>query len=443
MQTITQIEEQLTNIMEERACVLARETGCIQRERKFNGATLLQMLVFGWLAHPDASLEQLASAAATRDVLVSDTAVHARFNEACAHFLHAVLQELTAVVVQAKQDVPLELLHRFSNVIIEDSSSIALPHELAEIWQGCGGHAEQGQAAVKLHTRWEIKRGQIWGPHLTDGRTSDRSSPFNEDVLPEGSLYAADLGYFNLDRMVERRAAKSYTLTRPQSSTAFFTTEGKRLPLKSVLPQRVGQTKEMPVLVGIKQRHPMRLLMMKVPEEVAEQRRQRLRAEAIRRQESVSEQALELCKWLLLLTDAPAKRLSLQEAIVLLRERWQIELLFKLWKQYGRVDEWRTEHCWRILCELYAKLIGVLLQHWLIVLFAWQDEQRSLVKLAQVIRDGSLSFMEAFAGYRSLHTAILAIARRMRSGCQMNTRKKHPNSAQLLRSGLTAWLLSS
>jgi hypothetical protein len=30
---------------------------------------------------------------------------------------------------------------------------------------------------------------------------------------------------------------------------------------------------------------------------------------------------LELTKWLLLLTDAPAKRLSLQEAIVLLRPR--------------------------------------------------------------------------------------------------------------------------
>lgn len=374
---------------------------------------------------------------------MSDTAVHARFNEACAHFLHAVLQEVTAVVVQAKQDVPLEVLHRLSTVIIEDSRSRALPHERAEIWQGCGGHAEQGQAAVKLHTRWEIKRGQMWGPQVTDGRTSDRSRPFNEDALPEGSLYAADLGSFNLDRMGERRAAKSDTLTRPQSSTAFLTTEGTRLPLTSVLPQRVGQTKEMPVLVGITQRYPMRLLMMKVPEEGAEQRRQRLRAEAIRRQESVSEQARERCTWLVLLTDAPAKRLSLQEAIVVLRERWHIEVLFKRWKQYGRVDEWRTEHCWRILCELYATLIGVLLQHWLIVLFAWQDEQRSLVKLAHVIRDGSLSFMEAFAGYRSLHTAILAIARRMRSGCQMKTRKKHPNSAQLLRSGLTAWLLSS
>jgi hypothetical protein len=72
-------------VMEERARILARETGCIQRERKFDGASLLQMLVFGWLAHPDASLEQLASTVATREVLVTDTAVHERFNKSCAH----------------------------------------------------------------------------------------------------------------------------------------------------------------------------------------------------------------------------------------------------------------------------------------------------------------------------------------------------------------------
>src|SRR5437763_3033979 len=112
-----------------------------------------------------------------------------------------------------------------------------------------------------------LKRGQLWGPSLTDGRASDRSSPFNEVDLPAGSFYVADLGYFNLDRIVARRAAQSSTLTRPQSSTVFFPASGKRLPLKTVLPPRVGQIKQMPVLVGVKQRHPMRLLMMRVPEE--------------------------------------------------------------------------------------------------------------------------------------------------------------------------------
>ncbi len=60
-----------------------------------------------------------------------------------------------------------------------------------------------------------------------------------------------------------------------------------------------------------------------------------------------------------------------------------MELLYKLWKQDGQIDEWRTANPWRALCELYAKLIGAVLQHWVIILFAWQDPQRSLVKLAR------------------------------------------------------------
>ena len=64
-----------------------------------------------------------------------------------------------------------------------------------------------------------------------------------------------------------------------------------------------------------------------------------------------------------------------------------MELLYKLWKQNGLVDEWRTANRWRVLCELYAKLMGLLLQHWLIVLFAqagmpnaaWSNSPRSCV----------------------------------------------------------------
>jgi hypothetical protein len=118
-----------------------------------------------------------------------------------------------------------------------------------------------------------------------------------------------------------------------------------------------------------------------------------------------------------------------------------MEILYKLWKQYGQIDEWQTANRWRILCELYAKLIGLLLQHWLITLFAWQDEQRSLVKLARVVRDTACSLLEALSGSRSLCSVLQGLQRRMRSGCQMNKRKKHPNSAQLLQNGSTNWAL--
>ncbi len=153
MSSVPQVAESMKRIMEERAKELAWETGCIQRERKFSGADLLQTLVFGGPQHPDASLEQLASTAEVRAVSVSDTAIHKRFTPQCAAFLHAVLEEMSNVVVQAAHEVPIALLRRFSAVILEDSSSVALPDELAEIWRGCGGNQDHTAAAVKLHVR--------------------------------------------------------------------------------------------------------------------------------------------------------------------------------------------------------------------------------------------------------------------------------------------------
>jgi len=95
------LEETLSYVLEERANVLARETGCVQRQVKFSGATLLQTMVFGWLQHPAATLESLASTAEIRAVSVSDTAVDKRFTPQCAQFLHRMLEELSQVAVLA------------------------------------------------------------------------------------------------------------------------------------------------------------------------------------------------------------------------------------------------------------------------------------------------------------------------------------------------------
>jgi hypothetical protein len=64
--------------------------------------------------------------------------------------------------------------------------------------------------------------------------------------------------------------------------------------------------------------------------------------------------------WTLLVTNMPGDCLTLREALVLVRVRWQIELLFKLWKSHGRVDESQSTKPWRILCEVYAKLLTML-----------------------------------------------------------------------------------
>src|SRR6266487_2584633 len=155
MTTLTQVETAMSHILTQRAKVLAKETGAIRRVRKFEGADLLHMLVFGWMQHPDASLEQLSSTAAIGAVQVSDTAVHKRFSKACATFLHAVLEELLQVIVQAEIVKPPRVLRRFTAVVVEDSSTITLPEDLAQLWRGCGGNQRHTAAALKLHVRWD------------------------------------------------------------------------------------------------------------------------------------------------------------------------------------------------------------------------------------------------------------------------------------------------
>src|SRR5438309_8470494 len=185
MTSVAYVEQQLQHVLESRANELARETGCIVRQRKFDGATLVQTLLFGFQQHEHASLEQLASMAQVRAVSVTDTAVDKRFNQECAQFLHAVLQEMSSVVVQAAQAVPLKLLKRFSAVICEDSSTITLPEELADLWQGCGGTQAHTAAAVKVHTRLRSHARALMGTSADGG--TQRGSAQSVERRADGS----------------------------------------------------------------------------------------------------------------------------------------------------------------------------------------------------------------------------------------------------------------
>jgi len=115
----------------------------------------------------------------------------------------------------------------------------------------------------------------------------------------------------------------------------------------------------------------------------------------------------------------------------MLRLRWQIERLFRLWKQEGLIDEWNSKKPWRVLCELYAKLAAMVIQHWLIVAGTWQDPHRSLVKAAQVVQREAGSLMAAIRDQR-LPIVIERTLECMQSGCRIQKRKEQPSTAQLL-----------
>ena len=115
---------------------------------------------------------------------------------------------------------------------------------------------------------------------------------------------------------------------------------------------------------------------------------------------------------------------------MLLKARWQVEWLFRLWKQYGQIDTSRSTKPWHVLAEVWAKLLAVLVQHWLALTGCWQYPQRSLVKAAQVVHAQALHLLASLA--TGLEHAIADLHRSLPAACRLNRRRKHPSTYQLL-----------
>lgn len=81
---------------------------------------------------------------------------------------------------------------------------------------------------------------------------------------------------------------------------------------------------DIPVLLGVQKRLPCRLMAVRVTEEVVNERRRRIRADATRRGKTASKRRLKLAEWTIIVTSIPEELLSLDEAFVLMRVRWQI-----------------------------------------------------------------------------------------------------------------------
>ena len=431
MATIPQVTAALQDVLTTAAEAAGRATGFVQRASPLTGATFTQTLVFGFLATPDPALEELAQTAATVGVPVSPQALDQRFTPAAAACLECVLsQAITRVVAAAPVAVPL--LERFTAVYLQDSSTIVLPDALAPVWQGCGGStSEHTAAALKLQVRLELRTGQLSGPQLQDGRASDHE-PALPTVLPAGALRLADLGYWSLDELQTLAQQEVFWLSRLQAATTVYTVDGQRRELLALLEAQPGDTVDLPILLGATHRLPARLLAIRAPQEVADQRRRRLREDARRKGKMVSATRVALAAWTILVTNVPLELLNLREALVLARTRWQIELLFKLWKSHGRVDESRSSKPWRVLCEVYAKLLAMVVQHWVFLVSCWAYPDRSLPKAAQTVRKHALHVASALSDNAQLERAIGVIQRCLTTGCRLNRRKKAPNTYQLL-----------
>jgi len=421
--TIPQLSRILQDLLIRDATHIGRTSGFIQRQRKLSGASFAQSLIFGWQANPQASLEELCQSAHVCGVQISSQGLQERLNSPQANaFLQQLLMRGLSYVVEANGERS-DLLGQFNGVYIQDSSKIELPALFETQWQG----NKTGQASLKVQTVFDYQRGRL-GLSLAAGRRHD--CPLQTTVLPTGSLRLADIGYFKIDVFKQLNKAGVFWISRLPARVGIWTGE-RVVHLSTWLGQTEADCIDQVVELTA-QRLTCRLIAVRVPDTVADQRRQRVECEAKDRKHSqLKPETLALCEWTILVTNLGADQLTVPETLCLLRLRWQIELLFKLWKDELSLDTWRSQQPYQILSEVYAKLLSALIQHWLLLLGCWENEQRSLVKAVRALRKHAFHLLTVLTDFdmlsRTLQRILPTLAR-----CSIQKRKTRPATFQLL-----------
>jgi hypothetical protein len=175
-----------------------------------------------------------------------------------------------------------------------------------------------------------------------------------------------------------------------------------------------------------------------VPPAVLEERRRKVKRTAQRKQHGLTAKHLALQAWNLFITNVPAGWLDSQQALQLYRVRWQIGLLFKLWKSQAKLSHvGRYRHA-RVVCQLYARLIGLVLFNWLAAPWRFPPQgELSFPKAWRVFQRFVGRLMDAIAAHwRAVPRLLTQMVDDFLRFALKNSRKKSPSTfRQLVLSG--------
>src|ERR1044072_6054308 len=307
------------------------ESGVIQRRRIFTEHSLAMTFILGFLSDPEISDEGLAQMAAQCGAVVTPQAVEHPHTPRMIKFLEVLFRKAIKVCISSDKSLA-PILERFTRVTLLDSSIVTLPNCMKEHFAGCGGSHGAGQSAMKLQSEIDLRSGGL-GIEIEQGRSTDGATHRQHVRRGKGSLRISDLGYFNLEVFAEMQAAGEYFLSRLQFGTILMLLTGKPVELLSWLSKQAQPFVDQQILLGKKQRLACRIIAWRVPPEQANRRRQKLRQEMMRKSgQEPTEERLAWCDWTILITNVPPNLMTSEEAVVLYRARWQVEVLFKRWK---------------------------------------------------------------------------------------------------------------
>lgn len=384
---------------------LARETKFTQRpDGKLSGSMFFDLVIFNSDKLKDQSLNDLSLEAKERHGIdITKQSLDERFNEYAPIFLKEALEKLLEKQIVTHVDFG-EFSH-FKRVLIKDSVCFDVDPSLAAAYPGSGGSASE--AAMRIQFEYDLLSGRINDLSLNAFNDQDSNDSLATiELTQEGDLIIRDMGYTSLAVLQEVIALKGFFVGRLNPNISVY--EFKKgcyekldfVKLHKYMKKHNLSTLEKEVHLGSKEKLKVRLVIYLLPEQEVEKRlRKAAKNNKKKGGNGLSKEYKARAALNLFITNTTQEQISTDQIWMFYRLRWQIELMFKVWKSICNIHQVKKVKQYRLECYVYAKLI--------VIVLGWQI----LWRIAKVLyhRTGEL-----LSFYKSFKTLLYKYLNRMK-----------------------------
>lgn len=308
-------------------------------------------------------------------------------------FVKSVLQHVMILRNTPEFKKVSEKLKIFKRVLIQDSTVIQLHNKLIKDFPGSAN--QRGKTSnMKIQAVIDILSNTFSYFDLTPFTKNDQKASHDVfDYVQKGDLILRDLGYFASDSFQLIISAEAFFISRLKFGVNLYSPDSKKeISLKEIIKKKSFIDTE--VLVGEKNKLRLRLVGIKLPNDIADQRRRKCINNRDKRK-NPSKEYIQSLGWNLYITNVEQDVLQISDIAACYGLRWRIEIIFKSWKSsFDLKLSKRTLSAEQLKTLIYSKLIVIVL----VTTFYFSElqnrqqivgktESSSLLKLFQFIKN--------------------------------------------------------
>ena len=356
---------------------LSKKTKFIRRRSKITAETFLAFNTFLSEDMCSKSLSALCARFASQyNLEISPQALNERYNEYSTQFMQEVFNNMLI-----EQNKILSEQHRklnFNRILVNDSTSYGLPPKFYKEFKGSGGSSSK--AAIKIQLQYDLLSGNFLCCDIYSGTASDgKYVEVMDKYTQAGDLRLADLGYYKIDYLKQIDFKEAFFISKLKSTTVVYkknpnpqrnskgqilkSTEYIKIDIFELIkPLADGQTIELKdTYIGSKKELKSRLIITKLSEENKEKRKNKLIKAVKRDRGNINDRSLAWNGVNVYITNVPENILATEEIHDVYSLRWQVEIMFKIWKSIFNIDNVKPVKIERFKCFLYGRLIALIL----------------------------------------------------------------------------------